>query len=132
MTRLRDKLHSPGFGTQGFHFIFLDELTASELLYLSVQVTDVPHCHTHRELLTLFTFYTPGSLTTWLLHPNSNRTNIQYGTRPGICFSQSSMCKSLGRNKTMQLKGKFQNNQSHVCFVVYAQSKVLLKNVRRS
>lgn len=41
----------PGFGTQCFDFIFLDELTASELLYLSVQVTDVPHCHTHREKL---------------------------------------------------------------------------------
>lgn len=39
----------PGFGTQCFDFVFFNELTASELLYLSVQVTDVPHCHTHRE-----------------------------------------------------------------------------------
>lgn len=43
-----DKQLLPSFGTQGFDFIFLDELTASELLYLPVQVTDVPHCHTHR------------------------------------------------------------------------------------
>lgn len=41
----------PGFGTQCFDFILLNELTASELLYLSVQVTDVPHCDTHREEL---------------------------------------------------------------------------------
>lgn len=39
----------PGFGTQCFDFIFLNELTASELLYLSVQVTDVSHRDTHRE-----------------------------------------------------------------------------------
>lgn len=39
----------PGFGTQCFDFVFFDELTASELLYLSVQITDVPHCDTHRE-----------------------------------------------------------------------------------
>lgn len=39
----------PGFGTQCFDFVFFNELTASELLYLTVQVTDVPHCDTHRE-----------------------------------------------------------------------------------
>ena len=49
----------PGFGTQCFDFIFLNELTASELLDLPVQVTDVPHCHTHRESWpnTLFTHF---------------------------------------------------------------------------
>lgn len=39
----------PGFGTQCLDFIFLDELTASELLYLTVQITDVSHGDTHRE-----------------------------------------------------------------------------------
>lgn len=39
----------PGFGTQCLDFIFLDELTASELLYLTVQITDVSHGDTHKE-----------------------------------------------------------------------------------
>lgn len=40
----------PGFSTQRLDFVFLDELTASELLYLTVQITDVPHSDTHREI----------------------------------------------------------------------------------
>lgn len=43
----------PGFGAQRFDFVLLDQLTSSQLLYLPVQVTDVSHCHAHRDLLAL-------------------------------------------------------------------------------
>lgn len=33
----------PGFGTQGFDLILLDELTPPQLVNLSVQITDVTH-----------------------------------------------------------------------------------------
>lgn len=58
----------PGFGTQCFDFVLLNELTASELLYLSVQVTDVPHCHTHRE----------GCLYTTATHSSSKKQTVSY------------------------------------------------------
>ncbi len=47
-------LSSPGFSTQSFDLVLLDELTPPQLIDLSVQITHVPHdgshTHTHTQI----------------------------------------------------------------------------------
>ncbi len=79
---ITSRVHSlPGFRTQRFDFIFFNELTPSELLYLSVQVTDVPHCDTHREscshtMVTHSSSHTPGSRNNRLFLPRAMKRTV--------------------------------------------------------
>lgn len=131
----------PGFSTQRLDFIFLDELTASELLYLTVQITDVPHSDTHRESCS-HTLVTHSEHTHWIgLTGAQSQTNLFVDCSCRLCKSDCwleklqtvELWKKIRRKiykfrttrKTIQ-----ENSQCNSCSARYIYSLKLLSDWR--